>query len=167
MNGVNLAIILGNVGRDPELSYTPSGVAVCKLSVATSEQWTDKQSGQKQERTEWHKIVIWQRTAENAAKFLQKGQSVYIEGKIKTRSWDDKQTGEKRYMTEIHAERVVFLGGGSGQQGGRDDSDRGQREEPSRGGGQHRTETWGRQEAPAKDEPAEDFGSASDEEIPF
>lgn len=106
---VNKAIVLGRLGQDPELKYTTSGESVCNFSVATSEGWTDK-SGQKQEKTEWHRVVTWGKTAENCNKFLHKGKNVYLEGKIQTRSWEDKN-GQKRYTTEINANIVQFLGG--------------------------------------------------------
>ena len=109
--GVNKVILVGNLGADPDLRHTPSGDAVCELRLATNENWTDK-AGQKQEHTEWHRIVVWGKTAENCAKYLSKGRQVYVEGKLKTRSWDDKE-GNKRYTTEIVAQSVQFLAGGS------------------------------------------------------
>ena len=106
---VNRVTILGRLGQDTELKYTPSGSAVCNFSVATSESWTDK-SGQKQEKTEWHRIVVWGKLAELCNQYLGKGKQCYIEGKLQTRSWDDKD-GQKRYTTEILANTVQFLGG--------------------------------------------------------
>lgn len=117
MSGVNKVILLGRLGQDPELRYTPSGVPVCNLSVATSESFMDK-NGQKQESTEWHKIVIWNKLAENCGKYLTKGRQVYLEGKLATRSWDDKESGQKKYITEIVAQTVQFISDGS-QQGAR------------------------------------------------
>jgi single-strand DNA-binding protein len=108
---VNKVIVLGNLGAKPELKYLPSGQAVCELRVATNEVFTDKNQ-QKQERTEWHRIVVWGKMGENCAQYLDKGRSVFVEGRLQTRSWDDKKTGEKRYMTEIVAQSVQFLGGG-------------------------------------------------------
>ena len=105
---VNKAILVGNLGKDPELKYTPSSVAVCTFSLATTEKWTDK-DGNRQEKTDWHNIKIWRKQAEIAAEYLKKGSSVYIEGKIETRSWE--QDGQKRYMTEIIADRFQMLGG--------------------------------------------------------
>ncbi len=105
---VNKVIILGRLGQNPEMKYTPSGMAVCNFSVATSENWTDK-SGQKQERTEWHRIVVWGKLAELCNQYLAKGRQVYLEGRLQTRSWEDKQ-GQKRYTTEINATTVQFLG---------------------------------------------------------
>jgi single-strand DNA-binding protein len=113
MASVNKVILIGNLGAKPELKYLPSGQAVCELRLATNEQWTDKNE-QKQERTEWHRIVVWGKMGENCAKYLDKGRAAYVEGRITTRSWDDKKTGEKRYMTEIVAQSVQFLGGPGG-----------------------------------------------------
>src|SRR5256714_4186898 len=108
---VNKVILIGNLGKDPEVKYTPSGTAYAKFSLATNERYKDKE-GNWQDRTEWHNIVAWQRTAEIAGEYLKKGRSVYIEGRIQTRSWDDKESGQKKYMTEIVAQDLVLLGGG-------------------------------------------------------
>lgn len=117
-DGVNKVILVGNLGKDPEVSYTQSGTARCRFSLATGDSYTDS-SGERQDKTEWHNIVVWGKQGENVGKYLAKGRQVYIEGKIQTRSWDDQKSGEKRYMTEINAQRVVFLGGkGGGGQGG-------------------------------------------------
>lgn len=110
MSGVNKVIIVGRLGGDPEVRYTPGGQAVAKLSIATSESWNDKQ-GQKQERTEWHRVVVWGKMAEVVGQHLSKGRQVYVEGRLQTRSWDDKATGQKKYSTEIVASTVQFLGG--------------------------------------------------------
>jgi len=107
---VNKVILLGNLGKDPEVKYTPQGTAVAKITVATNERYKDKE-GQWQDRTEWHNVVLWQRLAEIAGEYLKKGSKVYIEGKLQTRSWEDKQTNQKRYMTEIVANDLVLLGG--------------------------------------------------------
>src|SRR5205814_88256 len=101
MAGINKVILIGNLGKDPELRHTPQGQAVANFSLATSENWTDK-NGQKQERTEWHKVVVWGKPAELAAKYLSKGRKAYIEGRLQTRAWDDKE-GQKRYTTEVVA----------------------------------------------------------------
>lgn len=106
--GLNKALLIGHLGKDPEISYTPSGVAVGKFSVATSESWKD-QDGNTQERTEWHNIVAWRKLAEICGQYLKKGSKVYLEGRIQTRSWDDKNTGAKRYMTEIIADNLIML----------------------------------------------------------
>ena len=108
MASVNKVILIGNLGRDPEVKYTQSGTAVANLSLATNEVWTDK-AGQKQERTEWHNIVAWSKLADLSKRFLAKGRQVYIEGRIQTREWDDKD-GNKRRKTEIVASQMVLLG---------------------------------------------------------
>lgn len=110
MGSVNKVILVGNLGADPELKYTPSNRPVCNLSIATNEVWKDK-DGKKQERTEWHRVNVWGDQAEHCSKYLAKGRTVYIEGRLQTRSWDDKE-GKKRYSTEVVAERVVFISGG-------------------------------------------------------
>jgi single-strand DNA-binding protein len=110
MAGINKVIIVGNLGKDPEVTYVPSGAAVAKFSVATSETWKDKTSGEKKERTEWHRIVAWDKLGEICGKYLSKGRQVYVEGKLQTHSYDDKE-GVKRYVTEIIAQDVQFLGG--------------------------------------------------------
>jgi len=108
MASVNKVILIGNLGKDPELKFTPSGVAVAKFSIATTEKFKDAEGNMK-EHTEWHNIVLWRRLAELANEYLKKGSPVYIEGRLQTRSWDD-QNGQKRYMTEIVADRMQFLG---------------------------------------------------------
>jgi len=108
---VNKVIILGRLGQDPELKYTPGGAPVCNFSLATTEAWTDK-SGQKQEKTEWHRIVVWGKLAELCNQYLSKGRQAFVEGRLQTRSWDDKD-GNKRYTTEINASTVQFIGGPS------------------------------------------------------
>jgi len=117
---VNKVILIGTLGKDPELKYTPQGTAVTKFSMATNESFKDKQSGEWKERTDWHNIVCWQRTAEVAAEYLKKGRKVYIEGRLSTRSWDDKETGQKKYMTEVVANDLVLLGGKPEGGGGSD-----------------------------------------------
>ncbi len=108
MASVNKVILVGNLGRDPEVRYTQSGTAVANFTLATNEVWNDK-AGVKQERTEWHRIVVWGKQAEVAREYLSKGRQVYIEGTLQTRQWDDKE-GNKRSTTEIKANRVIFLG---------------------------------------------------------
>ncbi len=107
---LNKVQLIGNLGRDPELSYTASGVAVARFSIATSERWKDE-SGNNQERTEWHNIIAWRKLGEICGQYLKKGSKVYIEGKLQTRSWDDKNTGVKRYTTEIIAGDLIMLDG--------------------------------------------------------
>lgn len=149
---VNKVILIGNLAARPELKYLPSGKPVAEMRIATNETWT--KDGQKQEKTEWHRVVVWDKTAENCAQYLDKGRSVYVEGKIQTRSWDDKNTGEKKYMTEIVANHVVFLGGGKSE---------GERVEPS--GGRKSS----RKSSPPPDDKSDDFGSppGGDDDIPF
>jgi single-strand DNA-binding protein len=113
MESVNKVILIGNLGADPELRYTNSGSAVANLRIATNETWTDK-NGERQERTEWHQIVVWGKQAENCSKYLKKGRSIYVEGRLQTRQWED-QSGNKRYTTEVVATTVQFLGGGRGE----------------------------------------------------
>ena len=108
---VNKVVLVGRIGRAPEVQFTPSGVAVAKFSVATSETWKDKQ-GNKQEKTEWHNIVAWNKLAEICGEYVTKGMLVYVEGKLTTRSWEDKQSGQKRYATEVTADTLKMLGGG-------------------------------------------------------
>jgi single-strand DNA-binding protein len=115
--GVNKVILVGNLGKDPETRYMPSGSAVTNLRVATSEQWKDKTTGENQERTEWHAVAMFGRLAEIAAEYLRKGSKVYIEGKLRTRKWQDKTDGKDRYTTEIIADEMQMLdskGGGGG-----------------------------------------------------
>ncbi|MFB3915596.1 MAG: single-stranded DNA-binding protein [Terriglobales bacterium] len=115
---VNKVILIGNLGRDPEVKYTPSGTAVANLAIATNERFKDK-DGSWQDRTEWHRVVAWQRLAEIAGEYLKKGSKVYVEGSLRTRSWDDKETNQKRYMTEIWVNDMVLLGGReAGEEGG-------------------------------------------------
>jgi single-strand DNA-binding protein len=117
---VNKVILLGNLGKDPELKYTPSGTPVAKFSLATNDRFKDKE-GQWQDRTEWHNVTAWARTAEIAGEYLKKGSKVYIEGSLRTHSWDDKQTGQKKCMTEIIVNDLVLLSGrgeGGGEPGG-------------------------------------------------
>jgi single-strand DNA-binding protein len=109
---VNKVILVGNLGKDPEVRFTNSGSAVARLAVATSEVWNDR-DGNRQERTEWHNVVVWGKQGEHCGQYLAKGRQVYVEGSIRTRSYDDK-TGTKRYVTEVVAQRVQFLGGGGG-----------------------------------------------------
>jgi single-strand DNA-binding protein len=121
MASVNKVILIGNLGRDPELRYTQSGQAVANFTLATNENWTAK-SGEREERTEWHRVIAWGRTAELCAEYLAKGRTVYVEGRLQTREWEDRE-GQKRRTTEVVAQTVQFLGGrggaGSGGSGAR------------------------------------------------
>lgn len=119
MGTVNKVIIVGNLGRDAEIRYTPGGAAVSTLSLATTDVWNDK-AGQRQEKTEWHRVVVWGKQAETLKDYLMKGRQIYVEGRLQTRQWDDKD-GNKRYTTEIRSDRIVLLGGrggGTGEGGG-------------------------------------------------
>lgn len=107
--GVNKVILIGNLGKDPEVRYTPSGTAVANITLATSESWKDKQSGENVERTEWHRIVFYQRLAEIVGEYLRKGAKVYVEGRLQTRKWQDKTSGQDRYTTEIIADSMQML----------------------------------------------------------
>lgn len=148
---VNKVILIGNLGKDPEVKYTPQGTAVAKITLATNESFKDK-GGQWQERTEWHNVVLWQRLAEIAGEYLKKGSKVYIEGRLQTRSWDDKQTNQKKYMTEVVAGTMVLLGG-RGEGGG------------GEGFGSRASANHFDQSAP-EPEPA-GASSITDEDIPF
>ena len=122
MASVNKVIIVGNLGRDPETRYAPSGGAICNVSIATTRTWKDRTSGEKREETEWHRVVFYDRLAEIAGEYLKKGRAVYVEGRLKTRKWQDKE-GQDKYTTEIIAEEMQLLGsreggGGSGDEGG-------------------------------------------------
>lgn len=108
MAGLNKVMLIGNLGKDPELRYTPDGTPVCNFSIATSNRWTDKETGKKREKTEWHRIVAWRKLGENCNEYLAKGRQVYIEGKLQTRSWE--KEGITRYTTEVVASDVQFLG---------------------------------------------------------
>lgn len=170
---VNKVILIGNLGRDPEVRTIPSGQTVASFSMATSRRWRDR-DGNRQEQTEWHDIVVWGRQAEVAGQYLTKGQRIYVEGRLQTRSWEDRQTGEKKYRTEIVCENFQMLGGGrdggsggggggggysrggggySGGGGGRGGDDRGGGGSPDRGP----------DEGPDEG-PDDDF---SDDDIPF
>ena len=124
---VNRAILIGNLGANPELKYTPAGKAVCELRLATNESWKDK-SGQLQKHTEWHRVIVWDKIAENCSQHLTKGRQIYVEGKITTRKWQDKH-GQDRYTTEIVAHQVVFLGGERSETGDRGEPDPVRREQ--------------------------------------
>jgi len=155
---VNKVILIGNLGKDPEVKYTPSGTPVAKLALATNERYKDK-DGQWQDRTEWHNVVLWQRLAEIAGEYLKKGGKVYIEGRLQTRSWDDKQTSQKKYMTEVVANDLVLLGGRNEGSGGGEDS--GGRSRSAAAAGSNFD-----QRTP-QPEPAVASTPISDEDIPF
>lgn len=170
--GINKVILVGNLGADPEVRYTAGGTAIASLSVATSEQWTDKQSGQKQERTEWHRVKLFGRLAEIAGEYLKKGRQVYVEGSLRTDKYTDKQ-GVERYSTDIIASELQMLGGMGGGEGGGMGGGGGYRERSQGGGGggqrQQSRDDYGsapqRQSAP----PPEMSGGNQfdDDDIPF
>jgi single-strand DNA-binding protein len=149
--GVNKVILVGNLGKDPDMKYTASGAAIANITVATSESWNDKQTGEKQEKTEWHRVVFFRRLAEIAGEYLRKGSQVYIEGKLQTRKWQD-QNGQDRYTTEIVANEMQMLGSRGGEASPRPQGDGGFRTNPST------------TQAPARPEPDNDF---ADDDIPF
>lgn len=120
--GVNKVTLIGTLGHDPEVKYMPSGGAVANISIATNEEWKDKQSGEKKERTEWHNLVFYQRLAEIVGEYLTKGSQIYVEGKLHTRKWQDK-SGNDRYTTEIVVAEMQMLGGGNSRPSGRETGD--------------------------------------------
>ncbi len=124
--GINKVILVGNLGKDPEIRYSASGAAIANITIATSDNWKDKQTGEKQERTEWHRVVFFNRLAEVVGEYLKKGSQVYVEGRLQTRKWQDKD-GQDRYTTEIVASEMQMLGsrGGMGDSGGYDQSNYG------------------------------------------
>jgi single-strand DNA-binding protein len=153
MAGVNKVIIIGNLGADPEIKYTQNNVPLATFRVATTENWKD-QSGEWQERTEWHRVVAWRHLAERAERFLRKGKQVYVEGKIQTRTWED-QSGEKKYMTEIVAREMQLLGKRDDYESGGDEP-RGAKAASGSEGGSF--------DAPPYDEAS---GSQDDDDLPF
>ncbi|MGN6282602.1 single-stranded DNA-binding protein [Frateuria sp.] len=173
--GINKVIIVGNLGSDPEVRYTGGGTAVCSLSVATSEQWTDKQSGEKQERTEWHRVKLFGKLAEIAGEYLKKGRQVYIEGSLRTDKYTDK-SGVEKYSTDIIANDMQMLGGMGGEGGGgggggfRERPQGGGQRQGGYGGGQPRGgNDYGNSNAPRQNAPApaESSGGFDDDDIPF
>jgi len=151
--GVNKVILVGNLGRDPEIKYTASGAAIANITVATSESWNDKQSGEKVEKTEWHRVVAFQRLAEIMGEYLKKGSQVYIEGKLQTRKWQD-QNGQDRYSTEVVASDMQMLGSRGGEGGG---------SQPNTGGFRSNQKPQQQQQAA----PAASGGGFDDDDIPF
>jgi single-strand DNA-binding protein len=168
MASINKVILIGNLGRDPEVRYTPSGAAVCNLRLATTRNWKSRDTGERQEETEWHSVVLYDRQAEVAGEYLKKGRPVYIEGRLKTRKWQDKD-GNDRYTTEIVADSMQLLGGREGGGGGGGDEGGGY------GGGRDMDEGGGasRRPAPAPRAPAPRPAPRSsgvddmDDDIPF
>jgi single-strand DNA-binding protein len=152
---VNKVILIGNLGKDPEVKYTPQGTAVAKFTLATNERYKDK-SGEWQDRTEWHNVVAWARTAEIVGEYLKKGRTVYVEGSLRTSSWEDKQTNQKKYKTEIVVNDLVLLGGRGEAAGGGE----------AQGGGARGAANHFDQSAPPEPEHA-GASPITDEDIPF
>lgn len=169
--GINKVILIGNLGQDPETRYMPSGGAVTNLTIATSETWKDKQTGQPQERTEWHRVVFFNRLAEIAGEYLKKGSKVYVEGALRTRKWQDKSTGADRYTTEIVANEMQMLdsrGGGEGMGGGQGGG-QGYAQQGASGAQPQRAQQAPAQ-APAQSAPAQNAPAGFDnfdDDIPF
>ena len=130
MASINKVILLGNLGADPEIRYTAGGDAVATISVATSSSWNDKQSGEKREKTEWHRVVFFRRLAEVVGEYLKKGSSIYVEGQLQTNSYEDKNTGEKKFSTQIVAREMLMLGSRNSMDGQQDSSPEMQSQEP-------------------------------------
>jgi single-strand DNA-binding protein len=164
--GVNKVILVGNLGADPEVRYMPSGGAVTNISIATSEQWTDKTSGQKQERTEWHRVTLFNRLGEIAGEYLKKGSQVYIEGSIRTDKYQDKTTGEDRYSTQIIARDMQLLGGrGDGAGGG--DYNQAPRSQSAHGAGEGANQGGNKPANQPVAPMATAAGAEFDDDIPF
>ena len=167
MASINKVIIIGNLGRDPEVRYTPNGAAICNVSLATTRNWKDKSSGEKVEETEWHRVVFYDRLAEIAGEYLKKGRPVYVEGRLKTRKWTDKD-GVEKYTTEIIANEMQLLGGreGMGAPGGDDEG--GERQSHARPPAASRPPAAPAQRpaAPAPSKAASGFDDM-DDDIPF
>lgn len=165
--GVNKVILVGNLGKDPEVRYMPSGGAVANLTLATSETWRDKATGENQERTEWHRVVMFGRLGEIAGEYLRKGAKIYVEGKLQTRKWQD-QNGQDRYTTEIVANEMQMLDSrGAGQGGGQGQYNQQGGGQYNQGGGQPQQQQANQnQQAPAPAAMANDFGDF-DDDIPF
>jgi single-strand DNA-binding protein len=164
MASVNKVILVGNLGKDPETRYAPSGSAICNVTIATSRNWKDKASGERREETEWHRVVFYDRLAEIAGEYLRKGRPVYVEGRLKTRKWTDKE-GQERYTTEIIAEEMQLLGsreGGGGDEGGQRGGARAG-SQPAAGGGQGSRRPAASESGRGNDDP---FGPM-DDDIPF
>ena len=167
MASINKVIIIGNLGRDPEVRYTPNGAAICNVSIATTRNWKDKSSGEKVEETEWHRVVFYDRLAEIAGEYLKKGRPVYVEGRLKTRKWADKD-GVEKYTTEIIANEMQLLGGreGMGAPGGGGDEDGGERQSYARPPAARPAAPAQRPAAPAPNTAASGFDDM-DDDIPF
>lgn len=161
--GVNKVILIGNLGKDPEVKYFPNGDAFCNLTIATSESWNDKSSGEKKERTEWHNVVFTRKLAEIVGQYLKKGAKVYVEGSLRTRKWQDKE-GQDRYTTEILVNDMQMLDGRSGGGGGGSMSDDDYSQPPARSQPPSRSSAPSRAPQPQSAPAAEHF---EDDDIPF
>lgn len=168
MASINKVILIGNLGRDPEVRYTPNGAAICNVTIATSRNWKDKNSGERMEETEWHRVVFYDRLAEIAGEYLKKGRPVYVEGRLKTRKWQDKD-GVEKYTTEIIADQMQMLGGRDG--GGDEGGGGGGYSRSSEGGGGGGGGSRPAARAPAASKPAPQKSSTGfddmDDDIPF
>ncbi len=167
--GINKVIIVGNLGADPETRYTTSGGAICNLRIATSEQWKDKQTGENQERTEWHRVVLFGKLGEIAGEYLKKGRQVYIEGSLRTNKYTDKE-GIERYSTDIVANEMQMLGGGAGSsEGGGGGGYRNEGGGSSRGGGggSGGASRGSGSNAPNRQGPPQNDDTFNDDDIPF
>jgi single-strand DNA-binding protein len=167
MASINKVILIGNLGRDPEVRYTPNGSAICNISVATTRNWKDKTSGDKVEETEWHRVVFYDRLAEIAGEYLKKGRPVYVEGRLKTRKWQDKD-GKDVYTTEVIADNMQLLGGREGMGGGDSGDDHGDRGDRGEGRAPARSAAPAPRPAPPKPAPKAATGfDDMDDDIPF
>jgi len=162
MASVNKVILIGNLGQDPEVKYMPSGGAVANISIATTENWKDKASGEKKEKTEWHRVVFFNRLAEIVGEYLRKGSSVYIEGQLRTRKWQD-QSGADRYSTEIVAREMTMLGGKSG---GSSDFSPPTQQQAQQGGGAPQQQAPSQGSGQQQSAPPQNFDNF-DDDIPF
>lgn len=170
MASINKVILIGNLGRDPEVRYSPNGNAMCNVTIATSRNWKDKTSGEKVEETEWHRVVFYDRLAEIAGEYLKKGRSVYVEGRLKTRKWQDKE-GKDNYTTEIIADNMQMLGGREGMGGGGGEEGGGYSRGGSDRGGDRGEERSAPASRPAASKPAASKSATGfddmDDDIPF
>lgn len=168
MRGVNKVILIGNLGRDPEVRYLPSGSAVANITLATSESWKDKNTGAMQEQTEWHRVVLYGRLAEITGEYLRKGSKVFVEGSLHTRKWQDKQTGQDRYSTEIKAMNLQMLDGRGGSAGGSEMDAQSMPDYENFGGGASAPAAAPQRSAPQRPSPAAPAPAADfDDDIPF
>ncbi len=163
--GINKVILVGNIGGDPEVRYMPNGKAVATISVATSETWKDKETGNKQERTEWHRVVCFNRLGEIVGEYVRKGSKIYVEGSLRTRKWQDQQ-GQDRYTTEIVASDIQMLDG-KGQSGGFGDSQPMSQQEPQQGDPTARRPQQQKQTAQSTQTAAQEAFEELDDDIPF